>query len=163
MKQLLLSFSFILVCALSSAQYNINNKTGDKRISVVIELALKELGVEKAVIEVDYMNNKQKSQFLRMVGSDVNASISNANLVFTLLVSKNLSRSELIESVCHEMVHLKQYSSLDLAVINSRSVIWKGKVFELTKDYDSRPWENEAYNVERELFLKVSNSQYLKR
>lgn len=55
--------------------------------------------------------------------------------------------------LCHEMVHMSQYMRGDLKLdMNKKEFTWKGRKYENTYPYDSRPWEIEAFNMQGKLF-----------
>lgn len=61
-------------------------------------------------------------------------------------VAKRLSQEEIIRTVFHELVHVKQYETGRL----KHNRIWKGKLFE-SDDYENFPWELEAYELEEKM------------
>lgn len=68
---------------------------------------------------------------------------------------------KVIETLCHEMVHIRQYASGDLATVveNGVSVFyWKGKRIPQYGNvslatYYNYPWEVEAYGLEKALYF----------
>jgi hypothetical protein len=70
---------------------------------------------------------------------------------FTLFIDKTLPEEEKIRTIAHELVHIKQYLYNEL---NEQMTIWQGK--KVSEDdyvnYDDRPWEREAYNMEKTLY-----------
>lgn len=66
----------------------------------------------------------------------------------------------LIETICHEMVHIKQYATGELKTIvenGSNVFVWKGeKIIQngniSLATYYNYPWEVEAYGIERGLY-----------
>lgn len=72
---------------------------------------------------------------------------------YVLYLKKNIGSLELLEIICHEMVHLKQYYSGDLR-LNGTIFTWKGQKYEDISYWD-RPWEKEArteqYKIEKEV------------
>jgi len=63
----------------------------------------------------------------------------------------------LIETLCHEMVHVKQYVRKEYVVEYNPNFKWirrwKGKAF-LGHDYSAYPWEVEAYALEKPITKK---------
>lgn len=70
---------------------------------------------------------------------------------FTIQLNNSLDDNLLLETLFHEMVHLKQYSKGELSE-SKTSMIWKNKTY-LKNNQDNRhlPWEEEAYRLEKEL------------
>jgi hypothetical protein len=70
---------------------------------------------------------------------------------FTIEISKNQSKLEILNAVAHEMVHVKQYVYGEL---NEQMSSWLGQKIDCDEiDYFEQPWEVEAYNLEA--FLTV--------
>lgn len=67
----------------------------------------------------------------------------------TVTVAKRLSQKEIIRTVFHELVHVKQYETGRL----KHNKIWEGKLVE-SDDYENFPWEIEAFNLEEKM-MKV--------
>lgn len=73
--------------------------------------------------------------------------------VYYLFVTK--TKLGLNKILCHEMVHLSQCDRGDLQLSNDfRKITWKGKVFDNSKDYRNREWEEEAFSLENKLWRK---------
>jgi hypothetical protein len=74
------------------------------------------------------------------------------NRTFTLTVKKGLPIFDLVCTVIHEMIHVKQYARNELSQKNGR-VMWK-KEDHTGTNYVDTPWEKEAYAKEKELAIK---------
>jgi len=71
------------------------------------------------------------------------------------LVSGDMEK--LLQTLCHEMVHVKQYMTGEL-VAESDAFVYKGKQFDLSQpvslaEYYAFPWEVEAYGLEKALYF----------
>jgi hypothetical protein len=75
-----------------------------------------------------------------------------SNRQFTLTIQKGLSLYDLISTVCHEMVHVKQYARKELRNVNGNTM-WKKKSYN-SVDYWDAPWEKEAFRLEESLALE---------
>ena len=70
---------------------------------------------------------------------------------FLIEVNKNLSYDEQVETLAHEMVHLKQYARNEWKVYQKDGLYsWMGKRMYISDDvydeiYRKLPWEKEAY------------------
>lgn len=71
---------------------------------------------------------------------------------YLVFLSPKLKTSELIQTLAHEMVHIKQYAKGQLRVKNL-GVSWRGKMYKYSEDrgYHTRPWEIEA--MKREVLI----------
>ena len=76
---------------------------------------------------------------------------------FTIRVDSTQDLQSMLETICHEMVHVKQYARGELKDLarSSKCCKWKGKKinFDSTHYFD-QPWEIEAHGRERGLFLR---------
>ena len=77
---------------------------------------------------------------------------------FSVVLDKNVDTKDLIRTVIHEMVHIKQYirKEMDSQIVGSR-MRWKSKTYPYDIKYDDMPWEKEANRLE----TKYGN-EYLK-
>lgn len=67
----------------------------------------------------------------------------------SLIESLQDDEEELIRTVCHECVHIKQYLRKEVRDINVDTKVWKKEKFDLRKvDYADLPWEKEAHLLE---------------
>jgi hypothetical protein len=72
--------------------------------------------------------------------------------IYTLSIRKGMNLFDLIGTICHEMVHVKQYARKELRNTNGRTM-WKKKDHSNT-NYEDAPWEKEAYKLEKGLALE---------
>jgi len=80
--------------------------------------------------------------------------------LFTLTIQKGLGLFDLISTICHEMVHLKQYARRELRNVNGKTM-WKKKDHSNT-DYWDAPWEKEAYKLEKKLATECFETMTVK-
>ena len=75
-------------------------------------------------------------------------------------LSRDVSRDKFIETVCHEMVHVKQYARNEMTdeLIESGHAVWKGRKIHPKTGYYDLPWEKEAYKMQDGLAMKVWKS-----
>jgi hypothetical protein len=69
-----------------------------------------------------------------------------------ITIAKRLSKQEVIKTLFHEMVHVKQYAEGRLGHVG----VWLGQKYDC--DYVDLPWEIEAHEMEQkmmELFMRV--------
>lgn len=61
---------------------------------------------------------------------------------FVIEINKNDSEEEIINTLAHEMVHMKQYA---YGQLNESMTLWRGREVDSDKiDYYDQPWEIEA-------------------
>lgn len=70
------------------------------------------------------------------------------NREFEIEISKDLSIKELVMTICHEMVHVKQYVRKEM---DERGQVWKKKPVAKGTPYYDLPWEKEAYEMQAKL------------
>lgn len=77
------------------------------------------------------------------------------NRDFDLMIKKGMTIFDLISTVCHEMVHVKQYARGELKWRHRvGKQQWKSTVIAGELDYMDLPWEKEAFKKERALALQ---------
>jgi len=74
---------------------------------------------------------------------------------YEISVNSDLSEEDIIKTVLHEMVHVKQYHKGELS-LKKQEKVWRGAKWE-GEDYREFPWELEAYELEEELYLGFIN------
>ena len=76
------------------------------------------------------------------------------NRDFYIDVDKNLDIEELVEVVCHEMVHVWQHATRKMKDLTFGRKMYMGKVYDETTAYEDEPWEIEAYDMQGGLLEK---------
>lgn len=111
-----------------------------------LELSAKQLGVGDVTLVVT--RNESVLDKMSSGNNKINAILYRAavpdptyNLLLRIHTNKPLP---LI--LCHEMIHLSQIERGDLVLnVDKKEFKWKGVTYEVSYDYDMRPWEKEAY------------------
>lgn len=68
------------------------------------------------------------------------------------MINSNVSHRERLKVLAHEMIHVKQYATKELIVLDYADILWQGKKFGYSRNHNRRaPWEIEAYGYERQL------------
>ena len=80
------------------------------------------------------------------------------NREFEIEIANHLTIKELVTTLCHEMVHVKQYARKEMT--DDRMIWKKRQVPEKTCYYDL-PWEKEAYRLQDGLAQKVWDADIL--
>ena len=71
-----------------------------------------------------------------------------------LSFDKSLTGGELLETVCHEMVHVWQSATRKMKDLTFGRKMYMGKVYDETTAYEDEPWEIEAYAMQGDLLKK---------
>lgn len=69
---------------------------------------------------------------------------------FEIEINRTLRLRRLLETVAHEMVHVKQYARHEM----KEPRVWKGKILDKSIEYWDLPWEIEAHGREVGLFIR---------
>jgi hypothetical protein len=77
---------------------------------------------------------------------------------FEININPKLSRKSYLQTLAHEMVHVKQYAKGELKTLfNKREMRWKGQyIAETDMHYFDQPWEVEAFGRELGLYLRYN-------
>lgn len=74
------------------------------------------------------------------------------NREFEIEIDKKITIKEMVTTICHEMVHVKQFArkEMDDGQQNGRAR-WKSKFIPMDTNYYDLPWEKEAYRMQDKL------------
>lgn len=77
-----------------------------------------------------------------------------------ICVSPEISESEIVTTLAHEIVHVMQYMKGDAERTEEGKFLWKGELYEILPsddpNYCEQPWEKEAYELSQKL-LEIMN------
>ena len=77
-----------------------------------------------------------------------------SNRDFYIDVDKKLDGEEIVETICHEMVHVWQGATRKMKDLDGFRKMYMGKVYDDTTAYEDEPWEIEAYDMQGGLLEK---------
>lgn len=84
--------------------------------------------------------------------------LSSTHREFEIEIDKKMTLRRLLETVAHEMVHVKQYARKELV----DDYTWHNKTYSPKNcDYWDQPWEIEAHGREAGLFIRWAEDQKL--
>ena len=69
-------------------------------------------------------------------------------------VDIKLDGEEIVETICHEMVHVWQGATRKMKDLDGFRKMYMGKVYDDTIAYEDEPWEIEAYAMQGDLLEK---------
>jgi len=79
---------------------------------------------------------------------------------YTVTIDSSSQISAMLQTVAHEMVHVKQYARNELKQLARQPMYrWKNEYLPLETPYYDQPWEKEAYELEEELYKEWSNTR----
>lgn len=125
----------------------------EKLIEKTIGVCIDELKLDRfrAVIHVKQTRSKKHMDgwavgYATMDRVDTN----DGKLWWGIIELCNAHPRELVKTLCHEMVHMKQYLRKELSM---DGMVWKGKDFSEIP-YNDQPCEIEAYDLQEKLYAK---------
>jgi hypothetical protein len=123
----------------------------------VLSVALEQMGIIGQTIVVNKLTDGAKSNF----DGVLKAHVRYHDGIFYLF-TEEFNRKESIEVLCHEVIHIQQYTS-NFLTFEDGFVIWFDEPIELnSREYEQRPWELDAFNREGDLIKLVENILYSK-
>ena len=131
----------------------------------------KELAIEVVDFFVAKYMPRMRTLSIRVVGTDLSKENidgdcdfldieSRTPREFVIRVNKSLSIKDFIETLLHELVHVKQWAKGEMREMwryhMTRS--WKGEAIDINKvKYRDHPWEKEAYALQGKLTKEFLN------
>jgi hypothetical protein len=85
------------------------------------------------------------------------------NREFEIECSKELTLKDLVTTICHEMVHVKQYARKEMNdnLVEGGCAVWRGKKVSPNTTYYNLPWEKEAYKLQDKYAQKIWDADIL--
>lgn len=139
---------------LEQENYVINN-TMPSFYDTIIHLGLKELGLKGVSVTVERLSDQAKQTF----DGELNAHIRYIDGGFYLFIDP-LNKKRAITIISHELIHVKQYLD-ETFKYDDGKITWNGQTYLLDDiNYDDRPWETEAFQLESQLASHISEIVY---
>jgi hypothetical protein len=136
----------ILICA------NIYSNANAQ--SDIVNKGLEILNVKDVNVNIYYLDDVN----LKGNAASSDALLIGKNGLYDIYVKKGLTKTELIEAISHELIHLKQFEDKRLIKKEAGIVIWEGSTYEYSNiEYEDRQWEAEAFNNGRKLAKLIKN------
>lgn len=107
--------------------------------------------VRKIRIKIDCIKNLIKKEGI--YGDCILGQDDQTNYDYIIRLNKDSSRYDMLTTLSHEFVHLKQFHKRYLRMGYKHNT-WHGKKYTIDYDYDNCPWEKEATNLELKLYEK---------
>lgn len=106
--------------------------------------------VRRIHINVHLRNIKEADGYCENMASDPVDFVGSSPRYFNIEIEKKLSLMEMISTIIHEMVHVRQYVNRELAD-GSANTKWKSMSVPFGTDYFDQPWEKEAFRLQEKL------------
>jgi hypothetical protein len=128
-------------------------------IQNIIYIGLYELKIDSVIVNLYYLPNNLKSIYSDNKIYIINALIlKNVENNYSIFVNNNsINDNKIIQYIAHELIHLQQFKTNRLIIYNTQNLIrFDNKLyFTLETNYESRPWEIEAFDKQNELRMKI--------
>lgn len=139
---------------LQQDNYVLNNSLPsyyDTIVSIGLELA----GIKGVSVTIEQLSDAAKQSF----SGELNAHVRYLNGQFYLFIDP-LTKRRAITIISHEIIHMKQYLDGTFQYEDGR-ITWNGDAYLLEDiNYDDRPWETEAFQMESQLASQISEVVY---
>jgi hypothetical protein len=76
---------------------------------------------------------------------------------YEIEVDSSADLVNMLTTVAHEMVHVKQYARGEHAELARGVFRWKRKYYSMDTDYEKMPWEKQAHKLEKRIWEEWSN------
>ena len=120
----------------------------------ILTVGMGAAGLTGVTVVINDMTDAARNQF----NGELKAHIRLYNGTYYLFVGA-LNRSEAIEVMAHEIVHIQQYQSGEL-VYENNELKWQGEVYSLEEEYERRPWERDAFEKQNAIQTNILNILY---
>jgi hypothetical protein len=137
------------------------NNTGRAYIDTIVHVGLNSLDIKNTTLVINNLDNELKNKLSKdMI---LRAFIIKQPKRYIIWVD-DFGKNETITTLSHELIHLKQYHTNKIIIIN-QNVIWNGKLYENVNDsdYNLRPWEIEAFSNQNDLSKKIKSKLYIQK
>ena len=139
----------ISISVLTNGQNTIRNMT-IYNISGFVNDCLKELKVDSTLINIQSVDGLILGKFEAVCKKD--------DIHYTIAISNILYYDDVLKAIAHELVHIQQYTSKKLKILDGDNIEFSFVRYKVT--YDSHyndPQEIEARNVGLQLYKKFKN------
>jgi hypothetical protein len=138
----------------------IQNKTDKPYLDSIVHVGMNELGINGTYIIIRSLTKETKKQFSTDI--ELKAYIKGLGKQYVIWVD-DMGRDETIRVLSHELIHLRQYYNGKL-VVSDGLIKWNDQIIPVnelsTIDYNSRPWEIEAFQEQKYLDIDIRKVLY---
>ena len=141
-------------------------KVSKKEIHSLVEWVSREMGLNrfrKPKLDISIYFKKDFEKKTAYWGWVMWEDCPNRPREFSIEIERSLSRGDLIESVIHELVHVKQYAQGRLKD-RGCGYLFEGNhykhiayIHSTYSEYQEQPWEIEAQSIQKKLYKKYEN------
>ena len=133
----------------------VSGSNKDKRVIAenAVIWSIKKLGLSRlSSLNIDVKLKKMKE------GEFGYCSVGDTIREFCLDINSNVSIKDLVATIIHEMVHVRQFARKEMDTDGMR---WKSRNIPENTDYMDLPWEKEAYRLEEKYVKEIWESNLI--
>ena len=139
-----------------TANNSVLNGTDLPYYDTIMSVGLDQAGLSNILITIEPLSDRARSQF----DGSLKAHIRYWDGQYYLFIG-DFGRTEAIEVISHEIVHIQQYESQDLTYDNTTGdIIWKDRLYTLETNYEDRPWETDAFSKQSSISDRITSILY---
>jgi len=106
--------------------------------------------VRRIYIDVHLKNIPDADGYCENIALEKEDFVGSSPRTFKLQINKTLHFMEMVSTIIHEMVHVKQYVNRELND-NHSAIKWKSRHCSYNMSYEDQPWEKEAFRLQDRL------------
>lgn len=139
---------------LQDNNYVVNNSL-PSYYDTIVSVGLDQVGIKGVTVTIGELSDQAKQTF----SGELNAHVRFIDGKFYLFIDP-LSKKTAITVISHEIIHMKQYLDGTFQYDDGK-ITWNGESYLLDDiNYDDRPWETEAFQLESQLASQISKVVY---
>lgn len=128
-------------------------------LDTIINIGLNQLNIQDVIVTLLPMEDYVIDAF-KDGGIELKAYLKEKDGLYYIFML-DMDRKESIDVLSHELIHIKQYHDNRLFNDINNDPIWLGERYPLDLfSYEDRPWEKEAFSLDKELNVKISSILY---
>lgn len=132
------------------------NRTNKSYYDTIMSVGLDELKISGISVIILDMTEESKKQF----NGELKAHVRFYNNTYYLFIGDE-NRSNSIDIISHEIIHINQYHTNQLIFDGTNIVTWDGEPFGIDDvEYDLRPWEKDAFQKQHDLSDRINYILY---
>jgi hypothetical protein len=140
----------------------IENSTTMKFMDTITSVGLLELNIKNVYVHILPLSDHMKNKFEKEYELEFNAHIIGEDYRYLIFI-RDMCRLDGLNTMSHELIHLKQYYEKRLKILNQDEVFYNGMKHNIKDfNYFNRPWEKEAYDGQDRLKKNIMKKLYKK-
>ena len=135
------------------------NNTRTSGLDTIVHVGLQKLNIDNISVFISLLTAKSNMNIDDDIDIVAYTTKFGDNL-YSIYIKED-SQINSIEVIAHELIHLKQYYTGRL-IVEDNNILWLGKKVDVKSysNYISRPWEDEAYHQQKDLYNEIKKVIY---